>query len=1115
VTPLPNPLRVDARPVVRALFVSFLSILVVAPARADITPHGGMMRHPTVSAERVAFVYAGDIWTVSRDGGTATKLVAPPGVESRPRFDPDGERIAFVGNYEGDTDLYVIDVEGGIAHRVTHHPANEVLQQWTDDDLLLFASSAEGAPRNNLQLYTVSPEGGLPEKLPVEYGAMAAVDDAGRRLAFTPWTRDHRTWKRYRGGMSTDLWLFDLETFESKRLTDWEGTDTQPMWHDGVIYYLSDQGPEHRWNLWRIDPENGTPEQVTRFEDFDVKAPSMGPGPDGDGEIVFQMGSGIHLLDLASGDVTELEITIPGERPDLRPERVDVSDNIMNWNVSSTGKRALVAMRGDVWSVPLENGVSMNLTRSAGTAERFPTWSPDGRWIAYFGDETGEYEIYVRQSDGKDEPRRLSRFGAPYKEGMDWSPTSESIAYVDKTGTLYVVDVESGDRTKVNQHHWGNTPSWSWSHDGAWIAYTDAGGNMHGQIWMYEVATGEKTQVTSGTFDDGDPAFDREGKFFYYVSSRDFTSPTYEDVGTTFVYDDTERIVMVPLRADVELPHLPEDDHEDWSEEAEDDSDGDEDAENGDEEKDEEAEEEEPALVIDLEGFEDRGVQLDLDGGSYGNLDVVDGGALIYRTGGWGPDGGIKTYDPHADEPEEKTVISGVGSYRLTADGKKLLVRKGKSFALLDAKPDQKFEDAVSVDGYETMIDPREEWEQIFTDSWRFYRDYFYDPGMHGVDWEGVGDQYREMLADCSSRADVGFVIREMISELNVGHAYHGGGDLEDTPSRNVGLLGVDFEVDDGAYRIAEIHEGAPWDTDARSPLHRASGEVNEGDYLLAVNGQELDVTVDPWVAFIGTAGKVTRLTVSEEPRLDDDAREVLVEPVSSDSGLRYRHWIEQKRQRVYEATDGRVGYIYVPNTGRGGQNDLFRQFYGQRHMDALIIDERWNGGGQIPTRFIELLNRPRTNYWATRDGERRSFPWPPDSHQGPKCMLINGLAGSGGDAFPAYFRQAGLGKLIGERTWGGLVGISGSRPIIDGAFLSVPSFAYFEKDGTWGIEGHGVEPDIEVVADPEPLAKGVDPQLEAAIEHMLAEIERNPYEPPEVPEGPDRSGMGIAEEDM
>lgn len=1097
-----------------ALALGALGLLIAGASSAEVAPHGGMLRFPAVSAEQIAFVYASDIWVVDRDGGLAQLLASPAGLETRPRFSPEGDAIAFQGNYEGDSDLYVLEIAGGTARRVTHHPATEVLQQWTRDGRLLYASGAEGAPRSNLQLYTVSPEGGLPAKLPVEFGAMSAISDDGRWLAFTPHTRDHRTWKRYRGGMATDIWLFDLRSGEARQITDWEGTDTAPMWAKGTLYYLSDQGPEHRWNLWKFDPQTNAREQVTRFSDFDVKEPSIGPGPQGNGEIVFQKGSGIHLLDLASGRVTEVKVTIPGERPHLRAERVDVSEFIQAWDVSNTGKRALVEMRGDIWSVPADQGVAVNFTRSSGVAERNPVWSPDGRWIAYFSDADGEYEIYVRQSDGKDEPRRVGKFGAPYKEGMGWSPKSDKIAYVDKTGAFYLVDVENGRRTLVHHDQWGDGPDASFSHDGAWIAFTSGADNTNSTIWLYEVATGEKHQVTQGMFNDRMPAFDRKGEFLYYVSSRMFEDPSYEDVGSSFIYDETEVVLMVPLRKDVEVPGRPTEDQEKWGDAAEKEEDEKKDEEKDDEKKDEE-DKDEPSLVIELDGFEARALQVGIDKGNFGRLEVADGGALVYTRGGWGPEGAIHRYDPAADEPEQETILSGFNTFRMTADGKKLLVRRGKDFAVIEIKADQKFEDEFSVAGLEAMIDPRAEWTQIFDDSWRFYRDYFYDANMHGVDWKGIREQYRTMLADCSSRPDVEFVIKEMISEVNVGHAYHGGGDMEEVPRRNVGMLGVDFELERGAYRIAKIYEGAPWDTDARSPLRTGSGEVNEGDYLLAVNGIPVDTTRDPWAAFVGTAGKTTRLTVSKAPKSSDEARDVLVEPMASDSNLRYRHWIEQNRRYVEEKTQGKVGYIYVPNTGVDGQNNLFRQFYGQRDKAALIIDERWNGGGQIPTRFIELLNRPRTNYWAVRDGERGYFAWPYDSHQGPKCMLINGLAGSGGDAFPAYFRQAGLGKLIGERTWGGLVGISGSRPIIDGAFLAVPNFAYYDTDGTWGIEGHGVDPDLHVVADPAKLAKGIDPQLEAAITQMLEEIRTNPYEAPRPPKGPNRKGMGIPAEDM
>jgi tricorn protease len=452
-----------------------------------------------------------------------------------------------------------------------------------------------------------------------------------------------------------------------------------------------------------------------------------------------------------------------------------------------------------------------------------------------------------------------------------------------------------------------------------------------------------------------------------------------------------------------------------------------------------------------------------------------------------------------------------VSNFQMSADGKKLLVMKD-GLAVIDAKEGQKIEDRMPLGDMKVQIEPRAEWRQILRDAWRVQRDFFYDPTMHGVDWERVYEQYAAMLPDCAAREDVSYIIREMISELNVGHTYYWGGDHEPSHSESVGLLGCDYELHDGAYRIARILEGGDWDVDARGPLSQPGVDVKVGDYLLAVNGVLLDPARDPWAAFQGLAGKTVTLTVSDKPTIDDDARQVVVELLGSEDSLRYRAWVEKNRRYVEEKTGGRVGYIYVPNTGVDGQNELVRQFFGQIHKEALIIDERWNGGGQIPTRFIELLNRPVTNYWARRDGN--DWTWPPDAHQGPKCMLINGLAGSGGDMFPALFKQSGLGKLIGMRTWGGLVGISGNPQLIDGGNITAPTFAYYERDGTWGIEGHGVDPDIEVIDDPAKMVDGGDPQLDAAIAHMLDELQRNPYVKPPRPAYPDRSGMGIREED-
>jgi len=1214
-----------------------------ARAVADIDPNGGMLRSPDVSAEHIVFVYANDLWVVERDGGLARPLASPPGPETFPKFSPDGRTIAFVGNYEGDRDVYTISVNGGVASRVTHHPANEQVSGWTPVERILYTTngfSGQGQGRQD-QIFSVAPTGGMPEQLPVPYGANGAVSPDGDWLAYTPHPRDFRTWKRYRGGWASDIWLFNLETYESVRMTDFEGTDSIPMWHGETVYYLSDRGDEHRLNIWAYDTNTRRHEQITRFSEYDVKWPSIGPGERDRGEIVFQNGSELYLLDLRDRRSRVVDVRIPGDRPSIAEQRIDASDFIGAWSVSPSAKRAAVEARGDIWTLPSKSGSPRNLTRTSGFAERDPVWSPDGRWIAYLSDEPGEYEVFVTQSDGKGETRQLTDDGDQYRYMVGWSPDSETIVYRQKDGSYWLLDAETGDKTMLDRHPDQNaTSSISWSHDSRWIAYdmSQKGTNPHGVIVLYDTETGERHQVTSGMFHANSPTFDRKGKFLYYALSINF-SPTYSDVpDTTWIYEDPDQIVAVPLLADTPSPLAPESDEELWEDEE---ADADDDAENGDgdeapENGDEDAEEPEDDGVtgtwegtltgdepippgglpftltlrlsedgsvsgsfqtdqytgkvtgtfnesagridgemssdtfptvqvvitidgeslkatiagpegmsaefsgertiigaeddgedgddeeaverveIDLDGFERRAVLLPIDEGNLVGLGVNSANELLFvriRQGG----ADLKVFDLDADDPEEKTVATEINGYDLTPDGKNVLVIQGGNSAGIQSASAGSTSEPVPTGGMDVVITPREEWEQVMLDAWRRQRDFLYDPTMHGVDWPAIRDRYMAMLDDCVSRDDVGFLIREMISEINVGHAYYRAGATgEDEPRESVGLLGCRFELENGAYRIAHIHEGAPWDADARGPLSQPGVDVEAGDYLLAVNGVELDTGKDPWASFIGMAGRTVTLTVASIPSMDGEdeeaPRDVVVELLGSDMSLRFREWVEGMRAHVEERSDGRVGYIYVINTGVPGQSDLIRQFFGQLDKEALIIDDRWNGGGQIPTRFIEVLNRPITNYWAVRDGE--DWHWPVDGHRGPKCMLINGPSASGGDAFPAYFREAGLGKLIGMRTWGGLVGYTGIPGLIDGSAVTAPSFAYYENDGTWGIEGHGVDPDIEVIDDPALMVDGGDPQLDAAIDLMLEEIERNGYTHPERPAYPDRTGFGIAEED-
>ncbi|MBM3984506.1 MAG: peptidase S41 [Planctomycetes bacterium] len=1128
---MPRPSAV--RPALAAL------LLAAAARAADVTPDARMLRYPDVSATHVAFVYADDIWLVPREGGTATPLASPAGPEQFPRFSPDGRSLAYVGNHDGNRDLYVVPVDGGVAQRVTHHPAREQLSDWTPDGRLLFSSAHEDPLGGRApQVFRVGPAGGLPERLPVPYGGNAALSPDGRWLAYTPVPFDFRTWKRYTGGTAMDIWLFDLQSKQSRRMTDWIGSDSQPMWLGTTVYYLSDAGHGHLLQLWSFDTIGGVRSQVTDLPDFDVKWPAMGPGPDGKGEIVFQHGSRLMLLSLRNGELREVKVRIPGDRPKVRPRTVDVAGAIESVSVSPTGKRVAVEARGDVWTLPAEHGSPRNLTRSDTSTERMPSWSPDGRWLAWLSDAGGEYELWLAPSDGAGAARQLTRGHEAFFSNPRWSPDSKRIALDDQLGNLHVVDAESGAMTLVDTDPWGGTLASSWSHDGAWLAYVKSGPSQNGALWLWEAASGARSQLTSGMFNDREPCFDREGKYLYFSSLREWSGPTYEDLGTTFVYAQTERLLVVPLRAEVPSPWLPKSDEEPKGEEARKEAEkqdqGGEDgkdvaradeaeagdaataaaagAQDADRPADKPGPPKEP-LAIDVDGFERRALLLPVPRGNFLGLAVTHDGKLVYGRrppydgGDEPPRASVKLFDVADEKEEEQTLADKADGFELSADGKRLLVFLDGKADLRDPAPGAEAKPVVA-EGLTVAVDPRDEWREILVDAWRRFRDFFYDPNMHGVDWDAMRERYVALLPDCASREDVAYLIRELISELNVGHAYYNPGEAEEEPSVSVGLLGCDFALEQGAFRIARIHEGAAWDADARGPLSQPGVDVKAGDFLLAVNGAPLDTARDPWAAFQGLAGRVVELTVNATPATEG-ARKVLVEPVASESGLRYRGWIERNRQHVSRASGGRVGYVHVPDTGVNGQDNLFRQFHGQKGTAALIVDERFNGGGQIPTRFIELLNRPSTNSWAVRAGA--PFWWPPDSHQGPKCMLINQRAGSGGDCFPYYFRQAGLGPLIGMRTWGGLVGIGDLPPMLDGASVSVPSFAFYENDGTWGVEGWGVDPDIEVLDDPARMQDGADPQLDKAIEVMLAALDNGgAWTQPKVPAYPDRRGMGL-----
>lgn len=1089
---------------IRRLLAPALLLALASPLAAQVDAR--LLRYPDVSATHITFVYGGDIWIVPKEGGVANRLTTPAGEETFPRFSPDGSEIAFSGNYDGNIDVYVIPATGGTPRRVTHHPASDRLVDWYPDgrSLLIASDMASEKDRFN-KLFRVPVEGGLPEQLPMPYGEFAALSADARLIAYTPGTRDFRTWKRYRGGWAQDIWLYDLSADTARKIIASEANNSQPMWHGETLYFISDQGAAQRYNFWAYNTRTGQLRQVTHFTDHDVRFPAIGPS-----DIVFENGGRLYLLDLATEQTREVKVQVTTDLASLRPRPVNAGNYIASFDIAPTGKRAVFEARGEIFTVPAEHGMIRQLTMSSGSAERYPTWSPDGRYIAYWSDRTGEYELTLRNADGTGEERTITRLGPGYRYRPQWSPNAASIVFIDQLQRIHLVDVRSGQTRVIDQAHGfthGPLQAFrvSWSPDSRWIAYSRNLPNGPLAIFLYDTQRNELHQVTSGFYPATEPVFDPEGKYLYFLTQRHF-QPAYSAFENTWIYANATVIAAVPLRKDVPSPLAPRNDEEPVR-----------DLNGGQSKETKQEATTSPAtspapITIDVEDFERRVVILPPKPGNYGELAAVPGKVLYHRhvrTGAADEKNPIVAYD--LKERKEETIVDDAFTFIVSADGKKLLVQHQNRFAIVDPRPNQKLDKVLATANLEMMVDPREEWRQLFADAWRFQRDFFYDPGMHGVDWESMRRHYAPLIEDAVSREDVNFVIGEMIAELNASHAYRSGGDMERPLRRGVGLLGVDFALENGAYRIKRIIDGAPWDSEVRSPLARPGVDVREGDYLLAVNGVPLDVSKDPWASFQGLAGKTVALTVNSRPTMEG-ARTVLVETLTSEYRLRNLAWIEANRRRVFEATGGRVGYIYVPDTGVNGQNELVRQFYGQAHMDALIIDERFNSGGQIPDRFVELLNRPIYNFWAVRSGT--DWQWPPVAHTGPKVMLINEWSGSGGDAFPFYFKSAGLGPLIGKRTWGGLIGISGSPALVDGGSVTVPTFAIYSTDGEWIIEGHGVEPDIEVEADPARLARGEDPQLERAIQEALRLLERNPPVRSKRPPYPNRAPVTDATND-
>lgn len=1080
----------------RRLLCLFVPLVCIQHVSAQID--AALFRYPDVSKKQIIFTYANDLWMIPKDGGTAIKVSSPPGVESFPKFSPDGNSIAYSANYDGNQDVYVIPVGGGIPERLTQHGGGDRVVDWTPDGKrILFASVRESGRERYNQFYTVSTNGGPAEKLPLAYAEFGSYSPDGKEMAVTFISQVFRNWKRYRGGWNADIHLFNFTTNKSEKITTTDASDELPMWHNRSIFFLSDRGPEMRMNLWRYDIADKRFTQLTNFKDYDAHFPSLGPD-----DIVMEAGGKLYLYTIATKQLKEVKVNLVSDKALMKPSIISAERYIQSAGLSPDGNRAIFAARGELFSVPAEFGFVKDLSRTSAYAERSPAWSPDGNRIAYWSDQSGEYELWIMDPSKENSAKKLTSYGPGFRYNLTWSPDSKKLAFIDKAMKIMIYDLASGTTTVVDKGlRMSHGPlvnfSCSWSPDSRWLTYSRDLENFHSGVFLYDYPAKKLHQATSGFYNCTSPVFDSEGKHLFVRTIQTF-QPNYSDIDNTFIYTNSTQLAAISLKKTTPSLLYAKNDEVGVKREV--------DKVKADSLKKvlkdagviDTKKSSPPSSDIDIAGMESRMVILPVKPGNYGRPSAVKG-KIIYlsfpNTGVTDGKTSLKYYD--IDKREEKIILDDVNGFSVSADEKKILVRRGTQYAIVSPAENQRFDKPLRVAEMQMAVEPALEWKQIFMDAWRLERDYFYDPNMHGVNWNLVKERYLKILSGAMTREEVNEVLGEMIGELNASHTYKGGGDEERERTGQVGYLGINWQAVGKNYKIKNIVRPAAWDAEVRSPLDISGTDIKEGDFILAVNGIPLTTDQEPYAAFHGLANKTVELTYNSTASFTG-AKTVIVKTLTDESRLRFLAWIEANRKRVDEATNGQAGYIYVPSTGVDGQNELIRQFNAQWDKKALIIDERFNSGGQIPDRFIEMLNRSPLAFWATRDGEPN--PWPPFAHFGPKVMLANAWSGSGGDAFPDYFKRKGLGPVIGTRTWGGLIGISGLPGLIDNGSITAPSFRMFNPDGTWFKEGYGVDPDILVPEDLGAMAKGIDPQLERGITEIKNLLKTKPYNRPAVP---------------
>jgi tricorn protease len=1085
-------------------FVSVLCLLMAATVCAAQDNSLLLLQKPALSRSQIIFVYAGDLWSVPREGGVAKRLTTGPGVETDPMFSPDGTQIAFTGEYDGNVDVFVMPAEGGFPKRITYHPGDDNAVGWTPDGKQVLFRSARNSFSYFDRLFTAPAQGGFPAELPLPMAQEGSFSPDGSRIAYVPIAQWQRAWKRYRGGQTTPIWIATLSNGRIEKIPRDNSNDFNPMWVGDKIYFLSDRdGPV---TLFSYDLRSKQIKKEVENRGLDLKSASAATDA-----IVYEQFGSLHLYDLKSGTTKQVNVRIAGDLLELRDHYVNVEKRLQNAHISPTGARAVFQAHGDILTVPAEKGDARNLTNSSSVMERDPAWSPDGKAIAYLSDEGGEYALHIRDQNGTGDVKKIS-LGTGFFFSPRWSPDGKKIAYRDNHLSIWYVDIEQKKPVKIDHDiFWtfGGPPP-TWSPDSRWLAYERRLPSHLSAIFLYSIDEGKHTQLIDGMSDARNPVFDKDGKHLYFTASTD-SGPSLEPDIHSATRPVTRSVYLVVLGKDQPSPLAPESDEEKPADEKKP-------ADKKEDGKPDAAKDKPPEKVlvkIDFDNIGQRILALSLPMRRYVGLQVGKSGEL-YALEAPAPSPGqefsLTVHRFDLKKRKSDVAMSGVRFFEISQNGEKMLYQQGDHWFIKAPKPmssggpgpqppgGDASEGLLKTDGLEVRVNPQEEWKQIYHEVWRVERDFFYDPGYHGLDLAATEKKYAPYLANIGSRQDLNYLFADMLGELTVGHLFILGGDSPEVKRVQTGLLGADYKIENGRYRFARVYNGENWNPDLKAPLTQSGVNVVAGEYLLGVNGRPILGADNIYSFFEETAGKQVVLKVGPDAS-GTNSREVTVVPVPSETRLRNLAWIEDNRRRVDQMTGGRVAYVYMPDTAFGGYTNFTRYFFAQVGKEAVIVDERFNGGGALATDIIEILQRKLLSLVATRDGEDEVQPQ--GAIFGPKVMIINEFAGSGGDAMPWYFRRAGVGKLVGKRTWGGLVGRAAAPELMDGGFVSSPSSGVWNPNGQWEVENHGIAPDVEVELEPELVIQGHDPQLEKAVQLVMEELEQHPLPHPHRPTYP------------